>query len=234
MKKQQWQYIDMWAKKIRAINYLGSKCKHCSDNNIFHLIFHHKNDDKEFSVSEIKGHRWSKIKNEIQKCDLLCENCHQELHYMKNDINENERFRKNKSIYLEYKGSKCDRCNYNNSKASLIFHHKIPEYKSFGISRIKKTLKNVHELDEYIIEELDKCEVICRNCHLEEHVDKELFEKYKKEIYFKVYNFKEISPKIPREKIYEMYNDGIKQKDIATHFNVSRGTISSIIKKMHQ
>jgi hypothetical protein len=63
--------LAVYSKKIRAINYLGKKCIKCGDDNIFHLIFHHKNEyEKEFEFSELRTMSWTKIRNEIDKCEL--------------------------------------------------------------------------------------------------------------------------------------------------------------------
>jgi hypothetical protein len=158
------------SKKIRAINHLGGKCKICGDYNIFHLCFHHiNNNKKEFNIAEIKHLRWSIILKEIEKCELLCCNCHQEIHKL-DDVSD-DRFRKNKQIYLEYKGDKCNICNYDKYDGSLVFHHIDKEDKSFNLSRVKKGIEDINELKTYITEELDKCEIICKNCHNEEHID---------------------------------------------------------------
>src|ERR1035437_745691 len=105
--KNYWQKINYIAKKIKAINYLGGVCKKCGDDNIHHLCFHHIS-DKNFEIGDLKGIRWSKIKEEIDKCELLCQNCHAESHYNENTENTNEHRRKSKLIYLKYKGEKCD------------------------------------------------------------------------------------------------------------------------------
>jgi len=228
--KTDWQYIDNWSKKIRAINHLGGKCKKCGNDNIFHLTFHHKNQlEKEFNISDIKEHRWSTILKEIEKCELLCSNCHQEHHHMFDNVYD-ERFRKNKQIYLEYKGDKCERCGYYKCDASLSFHHKDEENKSFMLSRVKKGIKNINELKTYITEELDKCEVICNNCHNEEHIDKEKYERLKDQIYYKVNNFKEKQSKINTDEVYEMFDSGMKKVEISRHFNAAKSTITGIIK----
>lgn len=69
---------------------------------------------------------------------------------------------------LEYLGSKCSRCGYNKCVTALEFHHKDGSEKEFGISDRDIVLDWIK-----IKQELDKCEVLCANCHREEHSRKE-------------------------------------------------------------
>ena len=64
---------------------------------------------------------------------------------------------------LEYKGGVCMMCGYNRCKDALSFHHKDPKTKLFNVS----SWKNLNWLK--IKEELDKCDLLCLNCHAEEH-----------------------------------------------------------------
>lgn len=79
-------------KEIRrkAVEYLGGKCSKCGYNKCIEALeFHHKNPtEKDFSISR-KGHcrSWARVKNEIEKCDLLCANCHREIHAEIDKIN---------------------------------------------------------------------------------------------------------------------------------------------------
>ncbi|MDD2689567.1 MAG: hypothetical protein PHT41_05420 [Candidatus Omnitrophica bacterium] len=72
-------------KKIRqmAVEHKGGRCDVCGYNQcIDALEFHHNNSShKDFSISE-KGYTrsWSKVKEELDKCTLLCANCHREVH----------------------------------------------------------------------------------------------------------------------------------------------------------
>lgn len=72
-------------KKIRemAVKYKGGKCEVCGyDKCIQALEFHHLNNKgKDFGISD-RGYTrsWQKVKQEIDKCILLCANCHRELH----------------------------------------------------------------------------------------------------------------------------------------------------------
>jgi hypothetical protein len=66
-----------------AIEYKGGKCLQCGyDRCVDALEFHHTNSSgKDFSISE-KGYTrsWARVKKELDKCMLLCANCHRELH----------------------------------------------------------------------------------------------------------------------------------------------------------
>jgi len=68
--------------KLKAVNYLGGKCAVCGyDSCIEALEFHHINpEEKEFAISGKFNISWEKLKSELDKCQLLCANCHRELH----------------------------------------------------------------------------------------------------------------------------------------------------------
>jgi 5-methylcytosine-specific restriction endonuclease McrA len=68
--------------KEKAVEYKGGKCCKCGyDKCITALEFHHRNpEEKEFSFSSYSNNAWKNISKELDKCDLLCANCHRELH----------------------------------------------------------------------------------------------------------------------------------------------------------
>jgi hypothetical protein len=68
---------------------------------------------------------------------------------------------------VEYKGGKCGRCGYSRCLFALDFHHRDPAGKEFNIS----TWRNCSF--ETLRKELDKCDLVCRNCHAEIHEDEE-------------------------------------------------------------
>ncbi len=68
--------------KLLAIDYKGGKCSKCGyDKCADALDFHHKDpNQKDFGISSGDTRSWDSIKVELDKCDLLCSNCHRELH----------------------------------------------------------------------------------------------------------------------------------------------------------
>lgn len=223
--------IREFSKKIKAINHLGGKCKKCGNTNIFHLVFHHKiPEEKEMSVSYALKLSWRNIIKEIEKCELLCENCHQEFHYVeRGKIIKDDSKRKDKIIYLSYKGVKCVKCGYDKCESSLSFHHRDTKTKSFDIGSLSKRIDCIEDLDTYIKKELDKCEVICRNCHIQEHTDYKFFNENIEQIYDKI-NMKEISKKINRVIVWKYHNEKLTNKKIAEILGCGKSTISDILR----
>lgn len=65
---------------------------------------------------------------------------------------------------VEYKGGKCEDCGYSDSLFALQFHHLDPSKKDFEIGR--RRYSSVSK----IIEELDKCVLLCDICHKRRHM----------------------------------------------------------------
>lgn len=59
------------------------------------------------------------------------------------------------------------KCGWTGNQAALQFHHKIPHQKDFTIGNVAN--KNW----EIIKKELNKCELLCANCHSITHSSKE-------------------------------------------------------------
>lgn len=69
-----------------------------------------------------------------------------------------------KKMAVDYKGGKCERCDYNKCIAALEFHHLQPNHKDFAISH-----KGYTRSWDKVKTEIDKCIMLCSNCHKEEH-----------------------------------------------------------------
>lgn len=76
----------------------------------------------------------------------------------------NKRRKLLKTLAIEHKGGKCEKCGYDKCPGALQFHHLNPSTKSFGISTSGTT-----KSWKRIMEELNKCIMLCANCHAEVH-----------------------------------------------------------------
>jgi len=76
-----WSNQYIW-RKLEAIKYKGGKCLRCGYNQCYAALeFHHRDkNQKEFSWSKMRNRAWHKVLKELDKCDLLCANCHREEH----------------------------------------------------------------------------------------------------------------------------------------------------------
>lgn len=107
-----------------------------------------------------------------QKFDGIknCDSCDREFKYKNgkrlkncNSCYTKLRREKFKSQAIIYKGGSCSVCGYDRCSQSLVFHHLNPNEKSFNISNAYcRSWENV-------VKELDKCILLCHNCHDEFH-----------------------------------------------------------------
>lgn len=72
-------------------------------------------------------------------------------------------WRKRTKIKLvEYKGGCCEKCGYKKSVSALQFHHINPDEKDFTIGGRSYSFERLKK-------EVDKCIMVCANCHIEIH-----------------------------------------------------------------
>ena len=69
-----------------------------------------------------------------------------------------------KDLAVEYKGGECQCCGYKKYKGALEFHHIDSNEKDFGIGE-----KGYTRSFEKVKKEVDKCILVCSNCHKEIH-----------------------------------------------------------------
>lgn len=67
-----------------------------------------------------------------------------------------------KEELISYKGGKCQCCGYSKCTQALEFHHLDPSQKDFTISGGTKSFEKLKP-------EVDKCILVCANCHREIH-----------------------------------------------------------------
>jgi hypothetical protein len=89
-KKNHQEYLRLAARnrRLKTLEYArfrqGLKCLKCGEDHPACIDFHHRDPaTKEFNISQ--GWRWGypleRLKKEIEKCDILCSNCHRKHHW---------------------------------------------------------------------------------------------------------------------------------------------------------
>lgn len=61
-----------------------SSCEFCGESHEACLVFHHKDPkEKDGNIANAITYGWSlvRLKSEIEKCQVLCANCHMKLHF---------------------------------------------------------------------------------------------------------------------------------------------------------
>ena len=97
--------------------------------------------------------------------------CSRECQYLSSNFKhqnyqaQQARGKSRKAEIVKLKGGGCEKCGYNKCMAALQFHHRDPSLKKFQLDY--RNLSNRKR--ECIFDELDKCDLLCANCHMEEH-----------------------------------------------------------------
>lgn len=153
------QYNRALAQQIKESN----PCKICGETRFYCLDFHHRDPAaKKDTICNLIRHGYSTqiVKKEIDKCDIICSNCHRKEH-----TNTYKYLTKKARYVLELKQkSSCSKCQLSIPEC-LDFHH-IDDNKTDGIGSMLRD-KNI-SLEE-IKSEIDKCIIVCSNCHREIH-----------------------------------------------------------------
>lgn len=69
-----------------------------------------------------------------------------------------------KNYFVNLKGGKCQICGYNKCNSCLAFHHIDPSQKEFELD-----INGMQLAIERVKKEVDKCILVCHNCHGEIH-----------------------------------------------------------------
>lgn len=79
------RFRNKQAEKYRRLKE-SSPCKRCGERYPHYVMdYHHRDrETKSFKLSRVLSHTmaWSKVLEEIAKCDLLCANCHRFVEYI--------------------------------------------------------------------------------------------------------------------------------------------------------
>jgi hypothetical protein len=79
-------------------------------------------------------------------------------------IYKRELVRQRKRDLVAYKGGRCERCDEDYHPNVFDFHHYDDTLKAFGVSQA-----NMQRSWARLVAEVDKCHLLCANCHREVH-----------------------------------------------------------------
>jgi hypothetical protein len=82
--------------------------------------------------------------------------------YLKNAVAK--RRKRIKEMAIAYKGGRCCICGYSKCNSAFDFHHLDEKNKQFGLS-----VRGLTRSWARTKQELDKCVLVCANCHREVH-----------------------------------------------------------------
>jgi transcription elongation factor Elf1 len=76
--------IKRWFQKYKS----SSRCIKCGENHPATIDFHHHSGKKEKNISKMvaDGYSISRIEKELEKCIVLCSNCHRKEHFKNNKL----------------------------------------------------------------------------------------------------------------------------------------------------
>ena len=97
-------------------------------------------------------------------CSRRCKNRHTNYH-LQSYARQMQRARDNKLKLVSAMGRACLHCGYSRNLAALEFHHRDRSSKEFQLDA--RTLANRKWSD--IQAEAAKCDLLCSNCHAEQH-----------------------------------------------------------------
>jgi len=79
------EYIKKWKKELKRklVEYKGGKCELCGYNKCIEALeFHHKDPTKKDFTISLNLYGFEQTKKEVDKCIMVCSNCHREVHYL--------------------------------------------------------------------------------------------------------------------------------------------------------
>jgi hypothetical protein len=138
-----------------------------------------------------------------------------------------ERRRKLKILAINYKGGKCIRCGYDKCPRSLDFHHLDPGEKDFSISQNGDTISF-----DRIKAEIDKCILVCKNCHGEIHHEQDVINIEQKRKIFGAKKKERLSDGWPNDNDFLNMSKEFTISEISEKINKSKSVIYNRLAKL--
>jgi transcription elongation factor Elf1 len=145
--KKKWDLVGK-SPNITQKATVSDDTKHCSDCNKIKSV-------NDFYSNGYQPNGKKKYKSKCKECDQT---------YRYNSFNTKLEIIL-QELNREYK---CERCGYNKNSAAIHFHHLDPNDKDLEVSSISRTL-SIDSMRDLLAKEIEKCAILCSNCHMEEH-----------------------------------------------------------------
>jgi hypothetical protein len=162
--------------KAELVVAFGGQCTDCGYSaSVVALEFHHRDaTTKSFSIGAASVSR-ARLWAEAAKCDLVCANCHRTRHAGSRGPSGAPvvQFRRRTKLRaVDSLGGRCRGCDGAFPVVAFEFHHLEAGAKEFAISS-----DGIPRPWEKVAAELEKCVLLCANCHREVHAGvRELFD----------------------------------------------------------
>jgi len=173
--------MERYSEKILSLRKEGKSYKEitkilgCAMSTVSYHCQLHKMGDNNQKVSDDEKEQFQKMYDEIGSLKKVAKLTGRSFETVKKYVQVRTRVKKvtnsesvilwrkrTKKKLIEYKGGKCELCGYNKCDSALQFHHKDPTEKDFSISGKSLSFDRLKE-------EVDKCMLVCSNCHAEIH-----------------------------------------------------------------
>lgn len=134
-------------KKQHAVDVFGGECCMCGYNKCVEALeFHHldKNEKEESPSTAILRWSFERAKKELDKCILVCANCHREIHA----ANKEQKPLDLQQYYKPWLKKTCECCS--NTFETKLENQKYCSSSCFGLSQRKATRPTKEVLEELI------------------------------------------------------------------------------------
>ena len=126
--------------------------------------------DKNFIISRMVSHSWASILKEVEKCEIVCGNCHRQRTHFRiwgtlDPVPPKKTYTKAFLSRMwkrlqEFKNCPCQDCNKQFHFSAMECDHRDPSTKKGEPSNLAR-----YGPESLFEEELLKCDVVCSNCH---------------------------------------------------------------------
>ena len=155
--------LQKQAYKANGVAIINSyKCRPCADCHKTYspdcMELDHIRGEKILNVSSMKSMSRDKLLQEIAKCEVVCAVCHRIRTEKNREPSKESRLLAHRAMVNQYKSKPCADCGESYPSVAMDLDH-VKGEKVFEISNMG------HYPRWKVLAELDKCEVVCANCH---------------------------------------------------------------------